>query len=474
MVKLKRIIIYQYLYEILAVILPLVTTPIVTRNLGADGLGQYSYTYSIVVYFSIFAYLGMGNYGTREIARIKAKDDKESLCKTFWEIYTLQLFLSVVISISYVGYVILFVTKYKTLAILQILHLVATLTNVTWFYTGTEQFKVIVTRNAVIKLFSTIIIILFVKKPSDIYLYAITLLSSTVVCNLIMIGLLKKKLHFTKPCKNKVIQHLKPNLTLFIPVIASSIYTYMDKIMIGSIVGVVQTGYYEAMEKIVNVAIACVGALTSVMYPRISSMIMKNSTDKIVYYIRVSVMAVSCFSMVCIFGMAGVADIFVPIFFGEEFKVATLVVILGMFVLFPRGIRAVIQSEYLLPYGKDKAVIVAISSGAISNLIANIILIPLYGAIGAVMATIFSDLVACSVALMCTRKGICIKLMIVENFPYAVFGVIMFVFINRLKKILMMDEIFKLIVLIVSGGLVYVAMSVAYLAILKKTKKLLE
>lgn len=74
--KTKKNIIYQIAYQILAIALPLITTPIVTRGLGADGLGQYSYSNSIVAYFSIFALLGVNNYGTREISKANAEENR--------------------------------------------------------------------------------------------------------------------------------------------------------------------------------------------------------------------------------------------------------------------------------------------------------------------------------------------------------------------------------------------------------------
>ena len=86
----KKNFIYNIIYQVLILIIPLITAPYLARVVGADGVGTYSYTYSIVYYFMLFTLLGVNNYGNRSIAKVR--DNKEELSKTFWGIYTLQLF----------------------------------------------------------------------------------------------------------------------------------------------------------------------------------------------------------------------------------------------------------------------------------------------------------------------------------------------------------------------------------------------
>ncbi len=78
----KKNIIYNITYQILILLLPLVTTPYISRVIGAEGIGIYSYNYSIVNYFMLFALLGLNNYGNRSIAAVR--DDKVKLSETFF------------------------------------------------------------------------------------------------------------------------------------------------------------------------------------------------------------------------------------------------------------------------------------------------------------------------------------------------------------------------------------------------------
>ena len=72
--------IYNVSYQILTLITPLITAPYLSRVLKADGIGAYSYTYSLVSYFIMFAALGTVNYGNREISYLQ--EDRAKRTKT--------------------------------------------------------------------------------------------------------------------------------------------------------------------------------------------------------------------------------------------------------------------------------------------------------------------------------------------------------------------------------------------------------
>ena len=86
-------------YQLVMYLFPLVTAAYISRVLGAENLGTYSYVSSIVTICGMFCLLGISNYGNREIAKIR--DDYDLRCKTFSEIFSLQLLLSVTVIIIY-------------------------------------------------------------------------------------------------------------------------------------------------------------------------------------------------------------------------------------------------------------------------------------------------------------------------------------------------------------------------------------
>ena len=97
--------IYNTAFNILNVIIPLVTAPYLARILGSEGVGVYSYYYSIASYFTLFAKLGLTNYGTRLLAAIR--DDKKSFAKEFSRLYIMQISVTLVVLMIYIGFVFL-------------------------------------------------------------------------------------------------------------------------------------------------------------------------------------------------------------------------------------------------------------------------------------------------------------------------------------------------------------------------------
>ena len=69
--SIKKNYIFNLTYQLLLLITPLITTPYVSRVLGADGIGTVSYAESIVSYFVLFATMGITTHGQREISYVQ-------------------------------------------------------------------------------------------------------------------------------------------------------------------------------------------------------------------------------------------------------------------------------------------------------------------------------------------------------------------------------------------------------------------
>jgi len=465
--KIKKNIVYQTIYQLLNIAIPLVTTPIVTRALGPSVLGNYSYTNAIVSYFSLFALLGMNNYGTREIAKANSENDKLHLSKTFWNIYAMQFYLSIIVIACYIVYCFSFCNELFTLSIIQGILLLATATDISWFYFGLEEFKVTVTRNIAVRLISAIAIIGFIKTANDVYRYAAIVTGSQLISNMILLFSLRGRVIKVRPTIVEILKHFKPNLMLFIPVVAASFYVYIDKIMIGTMAKDYDVGYYEGMEKIINVPNALLSSVALVMYPRISALVKKNESGSIIAeYIGKSVLAVSFFSVGAFFGLMSVSDMLVPLFLGPGYESVILLLCLGGAILIPRGLRQVVKSEILLPIHKDKQVTIAIVLGALIDFAINLLLIPQYKAVGATIATIICECASCILMVLFTRKKWVYKTFL-PLIPFSIFGGIMLFSLRQIRPKLD-DSWINLLIMIIVGALIYCFLSGLYVVVKQK------
>lgn len=398
------------IYQVFTFIIPLVTMPYISRILGADNIGINSFTYSIVNYFMLATMLGINNYGVREISKATVKG-KDEVNKTFSEIYAMQFILGSVLTLAYYLGIILFASDYKNIFFIQGIFLISTVIDINWLFFGLEKFKTTVTRNIIIKILSLVLIFAFVKNGNDLPIYALILSISALISQLYLWlktrGIIKlKKVKF-----RDIIKHLKPSFVLFIPVIAYSIYRVMDKTMLGSIVSTTSLGYYENAEKIINVPIALITALGTVMLPHMSKI---TDDDQAKKKISETFKLILTFIVPIVIGMLFVSNDFSIVFFGESFeKCGDIIKLLSITVLFT-AIANVIRMNYLIPKGKDKIYVTSTILGAVVNLVLNLILIPILDYFGACIGTIAAEFVVMAYQLFSVKSDLGVKPVIIE------------------------------------------------------------
>lgn len=453
----KKNFAYQALYEVLAIILPLITAPYVSRTLGAEGVGIYSYIATIADYFVLFAALGIKNYGNREIAR--NRNDQKKLNETFSSILYLHLIISSIVILACSFFCVYFVAEeYRLFIVIQT---VSEFFNILWFYSGIEKFKSIAIRNLTIRILTLILIFALVKNPSDLWRYILILAIGNILGQLFLWVHLRRYVSICKVSKEKIFSHFPQMMVLFIPTIAISLYNYMDKIMLGTMSGKVQLGYYENSERMVFLVTNVVGALGTVMLPRMSNLVAIGDENKIKKYMDYSMQVVMCMSCAFFFGLAGISKVFAPVFWGKEFTdCAILIILLGITIPF-KGFANVLRTQYLIPNRKDKEYTFSVSLGAIINLIVNFVLIPQFRSIGAAIGTIAAEICVCAFQMWKSRKELPLGDYVKKSIPYVVFGIIMFsiVYIIGLN---MKPTVIVLLVQICVGAALYLGGCLIY------------
>lgn len=416
--------IYNSGYQILAIIIPLITTPYLSRVIGASGNGKYSFANSITYYFVMFIMLGLNNYGNRTIAAVR--DDKKCLKNTFSEIFCMQLIIGIIVSIIYFIFCYIF---YKN-SIIQWLFYIYVLTaiiDINWLFFGLEQFRFTAMRNAIIKVLLTGAIFVFVKSENDLVLYILLSLCGTLISNLVLWPYALKNIGINSiSIKKSIKTHLIPNLVLFIPIVAVSLYKYMDKIMLGYMSNMEQVGFYEYSEKIILIPIALVNSLGIVMLPKMSNLVAKHQSESEKSYISYSIIFASFLSSSMCFGIMGVAKEFVPFYYGSGYDQCVLL----YYILLPSccfiAFSNVIRTQYLIPHKMDKIYIVSVILGAVVNLIANYFLIGKYQAAGAAVGTLLAESIVCVYQTIAVRKYVDVILYILDSIPFYVAGIVMF------------------------------------------------
>lgn len=465
MSNLKKNIFYNFGYQFLILFIPLVTAPYLSRVVGATGVGLYSFSYSTALYFTLLTMLGVNNYGNREIASVK--DDKLKRSKTFLEIYILQV-LVFILSISiYTIYTLNFAIDQKA-AFIQGIFVISAIFDINWFFFGMEEFKITVIRNTIVKLFTLLCIFIFVKNSDDIYIYIAIMAIGYFVSQVSIWPFLQKYIVFTKISWQGVIQHLKPNLILFIPVVSVSIYKIMDKIILGYISSVEELGYFDSAEKIINVPIALITAIGTVMMPRMTSLIANKQIEDSKKYIDKTMFLMLAFATGSMAGIMAIAQEFAVIYYGGDFERAGTIMSYLSITILILACGNVIRTQYLIPAKKDKIFVLSAIIGAICNLVCNLILIPKYGAVGAAVSTVIAEFVVCFYQLYNVRKKFSYLTYLKHEVYFLIAGILMYGTIYYLPE--STNSIFNIISSIFIGIFMYVSAVILYIFRIKKWK----
>lgn len=463
--KLKKNFIYLSLYKILEMLLPMITSPLLSRRLGAEALGTYSYTYSIVSIFAVIAQLGIYNYGMREIAKVR--DDKEKLNQTYSDIFFVHIISSILVTIIYFFSIFLFFNKDILIFIIQGGVLLSVILDNAFLFVGIENVKTITIRDAIAKFTTFILVILLVKNSNDLILYSIIMVLGTLVCRMISLIYARKFVRLVKPSIKRCKRHIKPMIILMIPILASTIYQSMDKIMIEFLYGKEYVGYYECASKGL-IPRNIITVLGTVMCPHIANLYAQGQTNIVTKKVNESLTFSMVMSYVFAFGITSIAKEFSPWFWGKDFSVCSPMLIGISFTIPCWTIGEVIRNQYLLPIGRDKEYMISFVLGVIVNLILNFILIPQYGAIGAIVSTIIAELVMSTVQMYLARGKINYFKSIMDSMPYLFISIIMLIFVRLISKIIT-GNLFKFVVVeVITGAILYVLLVSIYELATKK------
>ncbi len=449
---------YNLIYQILILILPLVTASYLARVLGATGNGIYSYTYTIVNYFVLFGSLGISLYGQREIAYVQ--DDKTKMKKIFIELVTFRFITIFIASIIYY-FSFMRTGDYCVYYRILFFYLIAAAFDISWFFQGIEDFKKTVTRNVVVRLTSVSLIFILVKQESDLNKYLTIYAFADLIGNTSLWFYLPKYFKGVKVKNIDLVKQIPLIILLFIPQITNKIYNMLDTTMLGKLIeNKAETGYYEQSQKIIRVLLTIVTSLGTVMVPRMASMFANGETKKINEYMKKSFNFTYLLSFPMMLGLIAISKEFVPWFFGPGYTKVILLMNIITPILLLMGLANILGTQYLLPTKRQKEFTISVVAGIIVNFILNYIMIKLWQSVGACIATVISQIVVDGIQIYYVKDEINMKNMFKLCYKYVFASIIMFAFCLLIQ--LIMSGIISVVVQIIVGVIVYFGILILY------------
>lgn len=395
--------IYNLLYQIFVIIVPLFTAPYLSRILGATRLGIYSYISSVTAIVSTITLLGIYSYGTRETAYVR--DNKRKLSATFIEIMLLRFGMMLIGIIAYS--IIAFSSEYKNYFILYFLYFLSAYIDTSWLFIGVEDMRPTVIKNFAIKFLNVIAIFLFVKKADDLSLYVFLLAATTFLSTAVMCTQLKKYICKSYFNISNLKYHIAGSLQLFLPQLASLFYIQMGKIILQWLTGsTAQISFYDQADKLINMPLTFLTVISTVVMPRLANEYKKNNKSSIEKLI-ITIMKISLlFAVPLMIGIICLAPQLIPWYLGKEFIPTSYALIILSPIIVSNTLSGIFGTQYFTATNQMKIITIAYFSAALVSIILDMFLVPKFGFLGAAISTVVASYISVFIQYAFLKKQI--------------------------------------------------------------------
>ena len=450
--SIKKNYIYNVTYQVLTLITPLITTPYVSRVLGAEGIGVYSFVSAVAAYFVLFAGLGTSSYGQREISYSQEDIEKRSI--RFWETETISCISSALVLMTYIVFA-LYQKENRIIYLICAINIATVMFDISWLFYGLEEFSKIVIRNIFFKAVNIAGIFIFVKTKEDLWKYVALVVVLPLISSISLWFMLPKYVTRVSFRKMNLKRCFKGILELFIPTVAIQVYVMLDKVMLGLITGdSAQNGYYEQTNKLVRMVLTLVTALGTVMIPRIGHLFERKEFEELKQLITKGFSFAFFMAIPAAFGLIGISDNLIPWFFGTEFCAMSRLMKILSLVLIAVGLNNVTGCQYLIPTRQQKIFTITVFCGMITNVILNLLLIPVLKSEGAAIASVVAETVVLGTEMYAIRDFYKPKDIIIISKNYWIAAFIMLA-ILRIENIYLKPSFPNTCIMIFSGIIVY-------------------
>lgn len=382
--------------QIVNYILPLITLPYLLTVLGPDKVGLISFTLALNSYFILFTDYGFNLSATKQISLNRG--DTKKVNKIFSSVLMIKIILSficlilLIIACTFIDSV----NANMDLYIITFGLVIGQVINPIWLYQGLEDMKYITYINVIFKGIFTVLVFFVVNSESDyIYSALLTSLSSLVTgIFLFIIALCKFKIVFIKPKKRDILFQLKDGWHVFISTLSINIYSSSTTIILGIMTNTVAVGYFTAADRIIKAVVSLYVPVSQAIYPFLSKRISNDKENSLIFLNKL--INISSLLMIVIgLTLFLFSEKIMLLFGGQYFNSILLLKIMSLIPFFV-VISNIFGVQILLNFGYKKEFSRIVLFSALFGSLTSLILIYLYGEVGASISLLLVELTVTS------------------------------------------------------------------------------
>ena len=411
------------------IILPIIVMPFVLDAIKPELNGYISVGENYTALFMIFAGFGIYQYGLREVSKVR--DDKEKLRQTITSLFVITSVTTTIISVLYALFLISFhrENSYFYTCMVMGFNIIFNVFNVEWINEALENYDFITIKTMVVKIIYNILTILFVKTEADFLFYIYLTCGINFINNISSFLYIKKRIQFDfSDLQFK--KHLKPMFSVVILTNTYILYTWLDKYMIGSLIGSTETGYYSTAQKAMSLIDILMFTIVQVSIARLTNYLENHSKEIYLNLLNKIVKVYFLLLFPASIGLLGVSNqvMFIMGRGNDNYLPAAPILMVFSIYMLTVGIDRIIADQILYIFGKEKEDSKLVLIGGILNLILNLILVitNTFTPTTAIGTTLIANLVVIALEYNLVKKelNLNINLFAFQNIKYLYYSLI--------------------------------------------------
>lgn len=337
---------YLSLLQVFTILFPLLTYPYLLRVIGLELYGVIVFAQTIINYVSLVINFGFNMSGARDVA--VHKEDKERLSRIVSSTYLCKFILWIVCLIVYLSVISIvpFFRDYYWVYILSFLLTLNELLLPIWFFQGIEKMKYITIVNLSARLLFVAAIFLFVREREDYLLVPFLNGIGTILAGglSLYIVLGKEKINlFVIPIKDLKSAY-KESFPLFVSSLSTQIYVNVNKLVIGSFLGMSEVSIYDMADKVLHLMKLPISMMAQAVFPKIS----RERNIRFVNRVMFLVAGIVLLAYICVFiGSEWIVYLFTGEYMEEASTIMRLLGVSAILVSF----NGFLGGNRLVPFG---------------------------------------------------------------------------------------------------------------------------
>lgn len=388
--SIKKNFAYKSILNLSSYLAGFITFAYTAHIFGAERIGLVNFVDNTVNYFLLFATMGIGLLGVREIAAVR--HDEEQRSRVFSNILGLNLIFTAVTLVVYVIAVasIPRLSAHPEMFFIGGAKIVFTALVIEWFFSGMENFRYITLRSIAIRILYVVSVFLFIKNRDQYILFFALTVASVVLNALVNITFVRK---FVRPSWRDMFstKYVRGNITLGIYSIMTSMYLTFNVVYLGFVAGDTEVGYYTTAFKLNTVMLGFFSAFTNVMMPRMSALVAAGEEEEFQVMINKSFSAVATFSVPLMLCSMIMAPQIIALLAGDDFGGAILPMRIILPAVIMAGIAQVLAIQIIMPLKHDRILLTASAIGAAVSIVINIFVVPHLESIGSAIVLLSAE-----------------------------------------------------------------------------------